>query len=54
MKQERPIAITASRRSDTIYIVEYATSDSAKESALDKVEKLILHDAENLKKYKAS
>lgn len=35
---------------DTVYIVEDIISDTAKETVMDKVQKLILRDAENLAK----
>lgn len=54
MEKIRPVAITAIRRNGIIYIVEHATSDTAKETALDKVKKLIMGDSEIAKKCKAS
>lgn len=38
----KPIRIVASRKQDTIYIVEYAESRSAKETVVEKVKNLIL------------
>ena len=38
----------------TTYIVEYAVSDCAKETAYDKVKKLILNDTESYQNVKAS
>ena len=38
---------------DTVYIVENIVSDTAKETVLDKVRKLILRDAEDLAKTQA-
>nr|DAO92394.1 MAG TPA: transposon-encoded protein [Caudoviricetes sp.] len=35
---------------DTVYIVEDVISDTAKETVMDKVQKLILRDAEDLAK----
>ena len=35
---------------DTVYIVEDIVSDTAKETVMDKVQKLILRDAEDLAK----
>jgi len=35
---------------DTVYIVEDIISDTAKETVMDKVQKLILQDAEDLAK----
>ena len=35
---------------DTVYIVEDIISDTAKETVMDKVQKLILRDAEDLAK----
>ena len=39
---------------DTIYIVEYVVSNSAKETAYDKVKKLILNDTGSLENRLAS
>ena len=50
MKKKR----SANRHDDTILIVEYVTSDSAKETVMDKVKKLILNEAESLVKSKDS
>lgn len=46
--------ITARRYGDSIYIVENAVSDSAKENVSDKLKRLMLADAESLVKQKAS
>lgn len=54
MKKKRQHEALTRCRSDTIYIVEYATSESAKETALDKVKKLVLSEAEKLAKVKVS
>lgn len=45
MEQLKPIHITASRKNDTIYIVEHVSSENAKETAADKVKRLILDEA---------
>lgn len=45
--EQRPVRITAGEHNGTIYIVEYATGSSAKESAYEKVRRLILEDTKN-------
>ena len=45
--EQHPVRITAGERNDTIYIVEYATGNSARESAYEKVKRLILEDAKS-------
>lgn len=54
MEMKQPVTITASRRNGTIYIVEYAASDTARETALEKVKKLIMNDVGALAKTKVS
>ena len=39
------ISITAKQHGDTIYIVEHAMSDTARETAYEKVKRLILNEA---------
>ena len=50
VEQIRPIRIIASRKNDTIYIVEHAASDTAKEFAFAKVKRLILNNTESSQK----
>ncbi len=45
MELTNPIQITANRKNETIYIVEHVSSDHAKETATDKVKRLILNEA---------
>ena len=45
--EQHPVRITAGERNDTIYIVEYATGSSARESAYEKVKRLILEDTKS-------
>lgn len=52
--KEKPIRITAIRKEQTICIVENAVSDTAKETAAEKLKRLMLADAESLVKSKAS
>ncbi len=48
------IATTEKVIGDTVYIIEYAVSDSAKETAYDKVKKLILSETGSLEYRMAS
>ena len=50
----RPVAILEKTIGDTTYIVEYAVSDHARETAYDKIKKLILNDTESYQNTKAS
>lgn len=50
MKEHDPVRITAIRRGGTIYIAEYTTGKSAKETADDKVKRLILNEPITLEK----
>ena len=50
----QPVAILEKTIGDTTYIVEYAVSDCAKETAYEKVKKLILNNTENYQNPKAS
>ena len=45
--EQHPVRIAAGERNDTIYIVEYATGGSARESAYEKVKRLILEDTKS-------
>ena len=38
------------RKDDTIYIIEFSTSDSAKETAFQKIERLIMNESITLDK----
>ena len=44
--EEKTVAVTKKQIGDTIYIVESAISTAAKETAYDKVKRLILNDPE--------
>ena len=44
MKENRPVRIAAKQRDGTIYIAEYAAGKSAKETASDKVKRLIMNE----------
>ena len=50
----QPVAILEKTIGNTIYIVEYTVSDCAKETAYEKVKKLILNDTESHQNIKAS
>lgn len=43
-KAVKPIRVTAGWQDNTIYIIEYATSDNAKETAYEKVKRLIMNE----------
>ena len=43
-KAVKPIRFSAEWQDKTIYIVEYATSDNAKETVYEKVKRLIMND----------
>ena len=45
--ERKPISIAAKKRDSTIYLVEYTISDNAKESAYEKVKRLILKDTKS-------
>ena len=49
-----PVLTVEKTIGDTTYIVDYEISTNARESAYDKVKKLILNDAGSLKKCQAS
>ena len=44
VKAVKPIRVSARRQDNTIYIVEYATSDKAKETAYEKIKQLIMNE----------
>ena len=52
--ETQPVAVFEKTIGDITYIVEYAVSASAKETAYDKIKKLILNDAENYRNTRAS
>ena len=39
-----PVNVREDRQGDTIYLIEYATSDHAKETAYQKVKRLIMNE----------
>lgn len=43
-KAVKPIRVTAGLQDNTIYIIEYATSDNAKETAYEKVKRMIMNE----------
>ena len=44
------ISITAKQYNNTIYIAEFVSGDTAKETACEKVERLILNDTKSYQK----
>lgn len=42
--EKQTISITAKQHGDTIYIVEHAISNTAKETAYEKVKRLLLNE----------
>ena len=50
----QPVAILEKTIGNTIYIVEYTVSDCAKETAYEKIKKLILNEAESSQNAKVS
>jgi len=51
---EKTISITEKVICDTLYIIESAVSSTAKETAYDKLKRMILNDTANLEINKAS
>lgn len=45
--ERKPVSIVAKKRDSTIYIMEYTVSDNARESAYEKVKRLILKDTKS-------
>ena len=43
---EIPVVVTAKQIGDTLYIIESTVSDSARETAYEKIKRLILNDTE--------
>ena len=52
--ETQPVAVYEKTIGDTTYIVEYAVSDCAKETAYKKIKKLILNEAESSQNAKVS
>jgi hypothetical protein len=48
--EEKIVAVTKKQIGDTVYIIESAISASAKETAYDKVKRLILNDTDILQR----
>jgi hypothetical protein len=48
--EEKIVAVTKKQIGDTVYIIESAISASAKETAYDKVKRLILNDTDILER----
>ncbi|WP_315507593.1 hypothetical protein [Pyramidobacter piscolens] len=40
----KPVRISAGWQDSTIYIIEYATSENAKETAYEKIKRLIMNE----------
>ena len=51
---EKIVATVQKTIGDTLYITEYAVSDHARETAYEKLKRLILNDAESLENRQAS
>jgi hypothetical protein len=49
-KKIKPIRLSIGWKDDTIYVIEYATSDKAKETAYDKIKRLIMNEPITLEK----
>ena len=43
-KAVKPIRVSARRQDNTIYIVEHTVSDKAKETAYEKIKRLIMNE----------
>lgn len=43
-KKMKPIRISAGLLDNTFYVIEYATSDKAKETAYEKIKRLIMNE----------
>ncbi|MGI6664962.1 MAG: hypothetical protein ACOX3W_06100 [Christensenellaceae bacterium] len=52
--EEKTISVTEKVIGDTLYIIESAVSSIAKETAYDKLKRMILNDAASLEIKKAS
>ncbi|MGI6751550.1 MAG: hypothetical protein ACOX4U_02895 [Anaerovoracaceae bacterium] len=51
---ERTVITTEKQIGDTLYIIETAVSSTAKETAFDKLKRMILNDTKSLEIKKAS
>ena len=51
---EKTISVTEKVIGDTLYIIESAVSSTAKETAYDKLKRMIMNETESLKVKKAS
>lgn len=51
---EKTISVTEKAIGDTLYIIESAVSSTAKETAYEKLKRMILNDTANLETKKAS
>ena len=49
-KEIKPIRVSAGWQDSTIYIIEYAASENAKETAYDKIKRMILNEPITIKK----
>lgn len=49
-KKIKPVRISAGWQDNTIYIIEYATSENAKETAYEKIKRLIMNEPITFKK----
>ena len=47
--EEKPVSVTEKVVGDTLYIIESAVSDTAKETAYDKLKRMILGELERQK-----
>ena len=45
--EQQPVCIAAKKHDSTIYIAEHTVSDNARESAYEKVKRLILKDTKS-------
>ena len=54
LSEKAPVLTVEKTIGDTTYIVDYEISQNARESAYDKVKKLILNDSGSLEKCQAS
>lgn len=52
--EEKTISVTEKVIGDTLYIIESAVSSTAKETAYDKLKRMILNDTASLETKKAS
>jgi hypothetical protein len=50
-KKIKPIRLSIGWKDDTIYVIEYATSENAKETAYEKIKRLIMNEPITLEKH---